>query len=116
MANKKNHDYHILEPSIWPLLSAVSAFAMLFGAVLFFHEKSPAVMLIGFGLVLYCMYGWWSDVISESIQIFFFLGFVFLIQYYVPFLHFPFRTAAAPAFINSLHAILIPSVLPEITN
>ena len=66
MAHKKNHDYHILQPSIWPLLSAGSAFAMLFGAVLFFHGKGPAVMLIGLAMVLYCMYGWWSDVIVES--------------------------------------------------
>ena len=53
----------------------------------------------------------YSDVISESIQIFFFLGFVFLIQYYVPFLHFPFRTAAAPAFINSRNSTFILALI-----
>ena len=34
MAHDKNHDYHILNPSIWPFLGAVGAFVMLFGAVL----------------------------------------------------------------------------------
>ena len=34
MAHEKNHDYHILNPSIWPFLGAVGAFVMLFGAVL----------------------------------------------------------------------------------
>jgi hypothetical protein len=31
MAHAKNHDYHILPPSIWPFLGAVGAFVMLFG-------------------------------------------------------------------------------------
>ncbi len=66
MANKKNHDYHILQPSIWPVLSAISAFTLLFGTVLFFHEYGPAIMIIGFIAILYCMYGWWSEVILES--------------------------------------------------
>ena len=34
MAHEKNHDYHILPPSIWPLIGALGAFIMLFGAVL----------------------------------------------------------------------------------
>ena len=35
MAHEKNHDYHILNPSLWPLLGAIAGFVMLFGAVLF---------------------------------------------------------------------------------
>jgi cytochrome c oxidase subunit III len=38
MAHTKNHDYHILPPSIWPLLGAVGGFVMLFGAVLWMHD------------------------------------------------------------------------------
>ncbi|WP_118137105.1 cytochrome c oxidase subunit 3 [Oceanicella sp. SM1341] len=66
MAHEKNHDFHILPPSIWPFLAAVSAFVMLFGTVLFFKESGPWLMLIGLAGVLYVMYGWWSDVIAES--------------------------------------------------
>ncbi len=47
MAHEKNHDYHILHPSIWPFLGAVSGFIMLFGAVLWFHDITPFVALIG---------------------------------------------------------------------
>ena len=36
MAHEKNHDYHILNPSIWPFLSAVGAFILLLGAFYFF--------------------------------------------------------------------------------
>ena len=34
MAHAKNHDYHILAPSTWPLLAAVAGFAWI-GALLF---------------------------------------------------------------------------------
>ncbi|APX12066.1 cytochrome c oxidase subunit 3 [Tateyamaria omphalii] len=77
MAHAKNHDYHILAPSTWPLLSALAAFTMLFGAVawmsggmtIFFKAielSGPWLFLIGFVAVLYTMFGWWADVVAES--------------------------------------------------
>jgi cytochrome c oxidase subunit 3 len=66
MAHEKQHDYHILPPSIWPFMGAVSAFLMLFGAVLFFHGSGPWLLLIGAAGVLYVMFSWWSDVIHEA--------------------------------------------------
>ena len=66
MAHAKNHDYHILPPSIWPLAAAVGAFIMFFGAVLWMHGSSPFMGLIGFALVLYVMFAWWSEMVSEA--------------------------------------------------
>ncbi|MBT7447817.1 MAG: cytochrome c oxidase subunit 3 [Tateyamaria sp.] len=77
MAHAKNHDYHILAPSSWPLLGALAAFVMLFGGVvwmsggmtIFFKTielTGPWLFLIGFVAVLYVMFGWWSDVVVES--------------------------------------------------
>ncbi|MDT0682384.1 cytochrome c oxidase subunit 3 [Roseicyclus sp. F158] len=66
MAHEKNHDYHILPPSIWPLLSSVGAFIMLFGAVLWMHGSMPWMFAIGAILTVYTMFGWWSDVVGES--------------------------------------------------
>ena len=77
MAHAKNHDYHILPPSIDPLLGAIAAFVMLFGAVawmsggmtIFFETitlSGPWLFLIGFTAVLYVMFAWWSEVVSES--------------------------------------------------
>ena len=34
MAGHKNHDYHILPPSIWPLTAGLGAILLLVGAVL----------------------------------------------------------------------------------
>jgi len=66
MAHAKNHDYHILAPSIWPLVAAVSAFIMLFGAVWWLHEGTPFIFLIGLLGVLYTMFCWWSEMIAEA--------------------------------------------------
>ena len=66
MAHAKNHDYHILHPSIWPFLGAVGGFVMLFGAVLWMKGITPYMFLIGLALVLYVMYAWWADVVRES--------------------------------------------------
>jgi len=66
MAHEKQHDYHILHPSIWPFFGAVSAFIMLFGSVLYFHGSGPWVALIGLAGVLYTMYAWWAEVVAEG--------------------------------------------------
>lgn len=66
MAQAKNHDYHVLPPSIWPFVASVSAFVMLFGAVLWMHGSGPWLFLAGLAGVLYVMFEWWKDVIVES--------------------------------------------------
>ncbi|MFE3835556.1 cytochrome c oxidase subunit 3 [Pseudogemmobacter sonorensis] len=70
MAHQKNHDYHVLPPSIWPFLGSLGAFVMLFGMVLWISPSvanpQPWVFLIGLVMVLYTMFGWWSDVVHEG--------------------------------------------------
>ncbi len=39
---------------------------MLSGAVLYFHDYGPWLGLIGFAMVLYTMYSWWSEIVTES--------------------------------------------------
>jgi len=66
MAHEKNHDYHILSPSIWPFLGALSGFIMFFGAVIWFKGGTPFPALIGLAGVLYVMYAWWAEMIAEA--------------------------------------------------
>jgi cytochrome c oxidase subunit 3 len=77
MAHAKNHDYHILNPSIWPLLASVFGFVMLFGAVVWMAGEvtilfeaitlgGPWLFLIGFVGVLYVMFGWWAATVEEN--------------------------------------------------
>ncbi len=66
MAHAKNHDYHILPPSIWPFIGAVSGFVMLFGAVMWMHEITPFLFFAGLIGVCYTMYAWWAETIAEE--------------------------------------------------
>ena len=66
MAHVKNHDYHVLPPSVWPFIGSVTGFIMLFGAVLWMHESGPWLFLIGLVGVLYTMFAWWADTVAES--------------------------------------------------
>ena len=68
MAHEKNHDYHILNPSLWPFLGAVGGFTMLGGMVGYMHGTwtGPWVSLIGLAIVLFVMYVWWLDVVVEA--------------------------------------------------
>ncbi len=66
MAGQKNHDYHIINPSLWPFTGALGAFIMLTGAVSAFHGGSIIPTVLGFGLVVFTMIVWWTDVVGES--------------------------------------------------
>ena len=65
-AHGKHHDYHLVDPSPWPLVGAIAAFVLAVGAIQFMHGSSPTVMGVGFGLVLLTMFLWWRDVIREA--------------------------------------------------
>jgi len=69
-AEAKNHDYHLVNPSPWPVVGSISAFVLAVGAVNWMHSASwgMAVTLLGLLGVLYTMFMWWRDVIIESKQ------------------------------------------------
>src|SRR5476651_1099249 len=78
MSNDVKHDYHLVDPSSWPIVGSVGAFTMLVGAVFYMNKDytgffglpvngQPWIALIGLALVLYTMAGWWRDVIRESV-------------------------------------------------
>jgi cytochrome c oxidase subunit III len=71
MAGAKNHQYHILKPSIWPFIGAMSALVMFFGLVMWFHPEQfgpNGKWITGAGLigVLFTMFSWWVDVVHEA--------------------------------------------------
>jgi cytochrome c oxidase subunit III len=66
---KPHHDYHLVEPSPWPALGAVSAFVAAVGGITWMHHLFPAAPYIfGVGVIgiLYTMLGWWTDVAREA--------------------------------------------------
>ncbi len=62
----KQHDYHVVNPSPWPIVGAFSALMLTAGAVIWMHGGSALLMGFGFIGVLYTMFGWWRDVIHEG--------------------------------------------------
>ncbi|MEA3041820.1 MAG: cytochrome c oxidase subunit [Sphingomonadales bacterium] len=68
MAGAKNHPYHILPPSVWPLIGATAALALFGGLVMWMHDNpyGTYVMVAGVIGVLFTMFSWWADVIREA--------------------------------------------------
>jgi cytochrome c oxidase subunit III len=68
MASTKNHDYHILPPSPWPLIGSFSALVLASGAIGWMHKQPWGgwVFFAGLLAVLYTMFSWWSDVVREA--------------------------------------------------
>jgi cytochrome c oxidase subunit 3 len=81
------HDYHIVDPSPWPVVGSAFAAAMMIGAVawmrsganesglVFGPANAPFIALKGNWLfftglagVLLTMLGWWRDVVKESLR------------------------------------------------
>ncbi|MGB5950063.1 MAG: cytochrome c oxidase subunit 3 [Parvibaculum sp.] len=65
-AHAKHHDYHLVDPSPWPIVGSVGAFVLCVGAVMYFHGSPIWYMAPGFAIVIYTMIGWWSDVVREA--------------------------------------------------
>jgi cytochrome c oxidase subunit 3 len=62
------HDYHLVNPSIWPFVGAFSALAMASGGIMWMHEAAYGGWVFFAGLigVLFTMFSWWVDVIREA--------------------------------------------------
>jgi cytochrome c oxidase subunit III len=68
MASAKNHDYHILPPSPWPLMGSMASLVMAAGGLMWMHSAAMGgfVFFAGLGAVLLTMLLWWSDVVKEA--------------------------------------------------
>ncbi len=63
------HDYHLVNPSPWPAIGAISAFVAAVGLILWMHQMAnyaPLIMGAGMIGIAYTMIGWWRDVIHEA--------------------------------------------------
>jgi cytochrome c oxidase subunit III len=62
------HDYHLVDPSPWPIVGSISALLLTVGAAFWMHDQvlGPWLTLLGFLGVLTTMFFWWRDVLRES--------------------------------------------------
>ena len=74
------HDYHLIDPSPWPLVASCACLVWCFGMVIFFAGLAPSdsgsafffakgawpVLVGGSLFAVYSMIAWWKDVTAES--------------------------------------------------
>jgi cytochrome c oxidase subunit 3 len=65
-AHAQHHDYHLVNPSPWPAVGAISALALALGFISFLHGGSLLWTIPGFIGVFYTFWVWWKDVIHEA--------------------------------------------------
>jgi cytochrome c oxidase subunit 3 len=63
---EKKHPFHLVAPSPWPFVAALSALVLAVGAVLSMHKIDHWVLGVGVLMLLITFVGWWRDVIFES--------------------------------------------------
>ncbi|PIR39221.1 MAG: cytochrome c oxidase subunit 3 [Alphaproteobacteria bacterium CG11_big_fil_rev_8_21_14_0_20_39_49] len=68
MSGEQKHDYHLVDPSPWPLIGAFSGLLLATGGLFFIHGKPSGSLLLiaGFASVIFTMFVWWRDVIKEG--------------------------------------------------
>ena len=71
-AHDVHHDYHLVNPSPWPLVGSIAATVMAVGGVAWMSglygipKHNPWLFFVGLFLVLVTMAAWWIDVVKEA--------------------------------------------------
>nr|YP_010238970.1 cytochrome c oxidase subunit III [Megalinus hunanensis]QTE20685.1 cytochrome c oxidase subunit III [Megalinus hunanensis] len=66
MSSHKNHPFHLVDVSPWPILGAFSAMIMMIGLIKWFHFFNHNLFLLGFTITSLIMYQWWRDITREG--------------------------------------------------
>lgn len=74
LKNGKPQPFHLVNPSVWPLIGALAAGVLTSGTVMFMHKVEFGGftiglkgVILGFLGVLSIMWLWWKDVIKEAV-------------------------------------------------
>jgi Cytochrome c oxidase subunit III len=65
---RRNHFYHLVEPSPWPFFVSICSFLVTSSMVFFFHriEGGGFLLCYSFILLLACVFFWFRDIILEA--------------------------------------------------
>jgi len=66
--NKRSHYWHLVDPSPWPIITAITLFNALVGVILYLHYKVIGSSLFLFNLILLILIvnSWFNDIIREA--------------------------------------------------
>jgi len=65
MIVKRNHTYHLVDQSPWPLTGAIGALILTTGLVNWFHNLTPTLFLAGKIILILTCVQWWRDISRE---------------------------------------------------
>jgi cytochrome c oxidase subunit 3 len=65
-AHAPKHPYHLVDPSPWPLVGALSAGLLAVGGLFYMHGRIWWIFILGVLAVLTTMALWWRDVVKEA--------------------------------------------------
>nr|ARH54746.1 cytochrome c oxidase subunit 3 [Trigonopterus sp. 3 AH-2016] len=63
---QKNHPFHLVDPSPWPILGSLSMFTFMMGLIKWFHFSEINLLTLGCFTNILIMIQWWRDIIRES--------------------------------------------------
>nr|UFZ13247.1 cytochrome c oxidase subunit III [Platychauliodes sp.] len=66
MSTHANHPFHLVDYSPWPLTGALGAFTTVSGLIMWFHQYSLNLLILGNIIILLTMYQWWRDITREG--------------------------------------------------
>nr|AOY39085.1 cytochrome c oxidase subunit 3 [Ericmodes sylvaticus] len=66
MSTHKNHPFHLVDVSPWPLLGALGAMTTMMGLIKWFHLFKSDLLFLGLLITMLIMYQWWRDVTREG--------------------------------------------------
>ncbi len=69
MSSSRNHPYHIVDPSPWPISTSFALFFVLLGCIAWMKEVylGTLFLLVSTLLLVACVSFWWRDVIKEAL-------------------------------------------------
>nr|ARH54629.1 cytochrome c oxidase subunit 3 [Scaphidema metallicum] len=62
----KNHPFHLVDISPWPILSSIVAMIFMSGLLKWFHLNNSTLLIMGTLLLMMIMYQWWRDITREA--------------------------------------------------
>ena len=70
MSAEQHHDYHLVDPSPWPILAAFAGLFLAVSALFFIHEKPFGVAMFYVAIItlITIAYLWWKDVVAEGVD------------------------------------------------
>nr|APX39789.1 cytochrome c oxidase subunit 3 [Pachybrachis sp. ReAss_5] len=66
MSTHKNHPFHLVDVSPWPILGAGGAMTMMVGLIQWFHHFNPSLLFLGLLINSLVALQWWRDVAREG--------------------------------------------------